>query len=177
MKRRPILFETATALVTGAGSGIGRATAHALAARGATVLCTDIDEASAEKTAAECGERSSSRSLGGRGGHGAHRLNGADRAEVDALAAAVVETHGALTILVNNAGVGMTGPYSDMTSEDWSFIRSINLAGVAPGTRCQYLLGVGLYAHSLGVRVWHHQGGRTPPLPVPAGGLGGRVLV
>src|ERR1039457_1075318 len=115
MKRRPILFETATALVTGAGSGIGRATAHAPAARGATVLCTDIDEASAEKTAAECGERSSSRSLGG---HEAHRLNVAGRAEVDALAAAVVETHGALTILVNNAGVGMTGPYSDMTSED-----------------------------------------------------------
>ena len=54
----------------------------------------------------------------------------ADRAEVDALAAAVEERHGALTILVNNAGVGMTGPYSDMTSEDWSFIRSINLDGV-----------------------------------------------
>ena len=86
VKRRPILFETATALVTGAGSGIGRATALALAAKGATVLCTDIDEAAAEKTAAECGERSSS---GGQGGHAAYRLDVADRAEVDAVAATV----------------------------------------------------------------------------------------
>ena len=54
VKRPPITLEGATALVTGAGSGIGRATAHALAARGATVLCTDIDEAAAEKTVAEC---------------------------------------------------------------------------------------------------------------------------
>ena len=59
MKRPALTLTDATALVTGAGSGIGRATAHALAAGGATVLCTDIDEAAAEKTAAECGERAS----------------------------------------------------------------------------------------------------------------------
>jgi 2-hydroxycyclohexanecarboxyl-CoA dehydrogenase len=128
--RRPILFETATALVTGAGSGIGRATAHALAAKGATVLCTDIDEAAAEKTAAECGERSSSGSRAGQSGHAAYRLDVADRSEVDAVAAAVEQEHGALTILVNNAGVGMTGAFADMTAADWSFIRSINLDGV-----------------------------------------------
>ncbi len=127
MRHRPILLETATALVTGAGSGIGRATALALAARGASVLCTDIDEASAEKTAAECGERSSS---GGRDGHAAYRLDVADRAEVDALAATVEREHGALTVLVNNAGVGMTGSFSAMTADDWAFIRSINLDGV-----------------------------------------------
>jgi NAD(P)-dependent dehydrogenase (short-subunit alcohol dehydrogenase family) len=130
VKRHPILFETATALVTGAGSGIGRATALALAAKGATVLCTDVDEASAEKTAAECGERMSSGSPGGRGGHAAYRLDVADRSEVEALAAVVDREHGALTILVNNAGVGMTGSFSDMTAEEWTFIRSINLDGV-----------------------------------------------
>jgi 2-hydroxycyclohexanecarboxyl-CoA dehydrogenase len=124
MKRRPIDFPTATALVTGAGSGIGRATALALAAKGATVLCTDIDEAAAEKTAAECGES------GAGGGHRAYRLDVADRAEVDAVAAAVEREHGALTILVNNAGVGMTGSFSDMTAQDWAFIRAINLDGV-----------------------------------------------
>jgi 2-hydroxycyclohexanecarboxyl-CoA dehydrogenase len=130
VKRRPILFETATALVTGAGSGIGRATAHALAAKGATVLCTDIDEAAAEKTAAECGERSSSGSRAGQRGHAAYRLDVADRADVDAVATAVDQHHGPLTILVNNAGVGMTGAFADMTAADWTYIRSINLDGV-----------------------------------------------
>jgi 2-hydroxycyclohexanecarboxyl-CoA dehydrogenase len=127
VKRPALAFETATALVTGAGSGIGRATAHALAAKGATVLSTDIDEAAAEKTAAECSERSRA---GGQAAHGAYRLDVADRAEVDAVAAAVQRDHGALTILVNNAGVGMTGPYADMTAEEWVFVRSINLDGV-----------------------------------------------
>jgi 2-hydroxycyclohexanecarboxyl-CoA dehydrogenase len=127
MRRPPIRFETSTALVTGAGSGIGRATAHALASKGATVLCTDINEAAAEKTAAECAERSSA---GSRAAHRAYRLNVADRAEVDAVAALVEREHGALHILVNNAGVGMTGSFSDMTAGDWAFIRSINLDGV-----------------------------------------------
>jgi len=126
--RRPALTLTnATALVTGAGSGIGRATAHALAAGGATVLCTDIDEASAEKTAAECGERASA---GSGAAPRAYRLNVADRDEVDAVAAAVQHEFGALTVLVNNAGVGMTGSFSAMTAEDWTFIRSVNLDGV-----------------------------------------------
>jgi NAD(P)-dependent dehydrogenase (short-subunit alcohol dehydrogenase family) len=117
----------ATALVTGAGSGIGRATAHALATGGATVLCTDIDEAAAEKTAAECGERASA---GSRAAFAAYRLDVADREEVDALAATVERHYGALGVLVNNAGVGMTGSFSDMTAEEWTFIRSINLDGV-----------------------------------------------
>jgi 2-hydroxycyclohexanecarboxyl-CoA dehydrogenase len=127
VKRRPINFPTATALVTGAGSGIGRATAHALAAEGATVLCTDLDEGAAEKTAAECAEHGGG---GANGAHAAYRLDVADRSEVDALAATVQRDHGALTILVNNAGVGMTGSFSDMTAADWSFIRAINLDGV-----------------------------------------------
>jgi 2-hydroxycyclohexanecarboxyl-CoA dehydrogenase len=127
MRRPPIPLESATALVTGAGSGIGRATAHALAARGATVLCTDRDEAAAEKTAAECAERSRPGSLVA---HRPYRLDVADRQEVEAVAAAVHRMHGALAVLVNNAGVGMTGSFSDMTAEEWTFIRSVNLDGV-----------------------------------------------
>jgi 2-hydroxycyclohexanecarboxyl-CoA dehydrogenase len=127
MKRPPLTLVGATALVTGAGSGIGRATAHALAAGGATVLCTDIDEAAAEKTAAECGARASA---GGGAAHRAFRLDVADRTEVDAAAATVDRQFGPLTVLVNNAGVGMTGSFSNMTAEDWTFIRSINLDGV-----------------------------------------------
>jgi 2-hydroxycyclohexanecarboxyl-CoA dehydrogenase len=127
VKRPPLGLSDATTLVTGAGSGIGRATAHALAEGGATVLCTDIDEAAAEKTAAECGERSGT---SGAAAYRAYRLDVADRTEVDAVAATVDRQFGPLTVLVNNAGVGMTGSFSDMTVEDWTFIRSINLDGV-----------------------------------------------
>jgi NAD(P)-dependent dehydrogenase (short-subunit alcohol dehydrogenase family) len=128
VRRPPLPLATATALVTGAGSGIGRATAHALAAEGATVLCTDIDEAAAKSTAVECGARTPAGTA--QRDHQSYRLDVADREEVDAVAAAVQDGNGALSVLVNNAGVGMTGSFSDMTAGDWDFIRSINLDGV-----------------------------------------------
>ena len=127
MKRSPITLDGATALVTGAGSGIGRATAHALAARGSTVLCTDIDETAAEKTAAECAERTSSPNGPA---HHAYRLDVADRQNIKELAQEVELQHGPLTVLINNAGIGMTGPFAAMTSDEWASIRSINLDGV-----------------------------------------------
>lgn len=111
------------ALVTGAGSGIGKATALALAERGAGVLAVDIDLASAEKTAASCQE------LGAPVAH-AHRLDVADAAGTAELADKLTMAHGALDILVVNAGVGMTGRFLDTTIEDWNWIRSINLDGM-----------------------------------------------
>jgi len=126
VKRPPVTLERSTALVTGAGSGIGRAAAHSLAARGATVLCADIDDAAAANTVAECTARWGAP-------HQAYRLDVADRAEVDAVAKRIDGEHGALSVLVNNAGVGMTGPYSRMTADEWAFIRSINLDGVVNG--------------------------------------------
>jgi 2-hydroxycyclohexanecarboxyl-CoA dehydrogenase len=113
------------ALVTGAGSGIGRATALALAGRGARVLVADLDAQAAEKVAAECAERGP--------GAEAHRCDVADADAVAALAERVHATHGPLDVLVNNAGVGMSGPFADSSLEDWRWIRSINLDGVVHG--------------------------------------------
>ena len=105
-------------VVTGAGSGIGRATAEAFAATGATVICVDIDREAAEKTAAVCAER---------GGSGrAERCDVTDTAAVAALA----ERTRPVDVLVNNAGVGMTGRFADMAIDDWRWIRSVNLDGV-----------------------------------------------
>ena len=108
-------------VVTGAGGGIGRATAAAFAARGATVLCADIDLEAAEKTAALCGE------AGGTG-----RAEGCDVTDAAAVAALAGRT-GPVDVLVNNAGVGMTGRFADMTVDDWRWIRSVNLDGVVHG--------------------------------------------
>jgi NAD(P)-dependent dehydrogenase (short-subunit alcohol dehydrogenase family) len=111
----------ALALVTGAGNGIGRATALALADAGGRVLCVDIDGGAAEKTAAECAERAD--------GAGAYDVDVADRDAVVILATRVHEEHGPLDVLVNNAGVGMSARFLDTTLEDWDWIISVNLLG------------------------------------------------
>jgi NAD(P)-dependent dehydrogenase (short-subunit alcohol dehydrogenase family) len=124
--RGPVELPGALALVTGAGSGIGRSTALLLARRGASVLAVDIDEVAAERTAAECREAGSAIA-------GARRVDVADRAAMEALAAEVHGTHGPLDVLVNNAGVGLTGRFTDTSLDDWAWIRSINLDGVVHG--------------------------------------------
>jgi NAD(P)-dependent dehydrogenase (short-subunit alcohol dehydrogenase family) len=120
-------LQDALVLVTGAGSGIGRATALAFAAEGARVLAADINLSSAEQTAAECS---------GRGpGAQALLLDVADWDAVVDVAEKVRADHGALDVIVNNAGVGMGGSLTDMSIEDWRWIRSVNLDGVVHGCR------------------------------------------
>ena len=114
-------------LVTGAGSGIGRATALALAGAGSRVVAVDLDLPSAEKTAATCAELA--------GGGWAEQCDVAFYGAVEDLAARVSSAHGVPDVVVNNAGVGMTGRLADMTIEDWTWIRSINLDGVVHGCR------------------------------------------
>ncbi len=128
MARRPptTSFAGALVLVTGAGSGIGRATALAFAERGARVVSVDLDGEAAEKTAARCAEA-------GAAGAGAHTVDVADRPAMEALAHRVHLEHGPLDVLVNNAGVGMSGAFADMSAEDWTWIRGVNLDGVVNG--------------------------------------------
>ena len=113
----------AVVVVTGAGSGIGHAVALRYAKLGATVVSTDIDETSAKRTAEEC------RSLGVQA-----RSHVCDVADPDALRE-LKATVGHVDVLVNNAGVGVGGPFLDTTADDWTWLRSINLDGVVASCR------------------------------------------
>jgi len=125
-----VRFDGKTALVTGAASGIGRATAFALARAGADLAVCDLNEAELEETAAAI------RSLGRRAL--ARRVDVARAEEVRAFADAVHAEHEAVDVLVNNAGVGLGGGFLDTSLEDWQWILSINLWGVIHG--CEFFL-------------------------------------
>jgi NAD(P)-dependent dehydrogenase (short-subunit alcohol dehydrogenase family) len=93
-----------------------------LAGQGAEVVCVDIDLATAQATAAECGNGASAR-----------QCDVSDNAAVQALAEAVESEQGPVEILVNNAGVGVGGPFLEQKIEDWDWLIGINLNGVAYG--------------------------------------------
>lgn len=113
--------------VTGAGSGIGRATALAFAREGAELVVSDIDEATVKETAAE---------IVARGGV-AHPyvLDVSDADAVEAFAERVSAEHGVPDIVVNNAGIGQAGGFLDTPAEDFDRVLDINLGGVVNGCR------------------------------------------
>ncbi|CAJ1582152.1 SDR family oxidoreductase [[Mycobacterium] wendilense] len=113
--------------VTGAGSGIGRATALAFAAAGAEVVVSDIDEANAKQTAAQIVER---------GGQAyAYALDVADAEAVQRFADQVCAEHGVPDVVVNNAGVGQAGAFLDTPPEQFDRVLAVNLGGVVNGCR------------------------------------------
>lgn len=107
------------AIVTGAGQGIGAAIARKLAAEGAVVAVTDINEETARATAEELGESA----LG-------LRTDVTDRDSVDAMVDEVVARHGRVDVLVNNAGWDLAEPFVESDPETWDRIIAINLYGV-----------------------------------------------
>ncbi|CAL9307488.1 SDR family oxidoreductase [Streptomyces sp. SudanB52_2052] len=115
-------------LVTGAGSGIGRATALAFAEAGARVVAVDRDAEAAARTA-----ESSLRA--GAPAAWAETADVSDEQAMERLAAKVGAEYGVVDVLVNNAGIGLSGSFFDTTPEDWKKVLDINLWGVIHGCR------------------------------------------
>ena len=110
------------AIVTGAGSGIGKATALALGRAGAHVAAVDVDGATAKVTAdavAALGPRSL-----------ALDTDVGDLSAIDRMAKRVMETFGQIDVLVNNAGVTRRAYIMDLTEQDWDRIMRVNAKGV-----------------------------------------------
>ncbi len=119
------------ALVTGAGSGIGRATALLLAREGAALVVTDLDEAAARATAA---------AIAAEGGRAAPlRADAAQPEDHQAAVDLALSRFGALHVAVNNAGVSPASraPVAESDPADWDRVIAINLTGVYHGLRAQ----------------------------------------
>ena len=119
--------EGTTAVVTGGASGIGRATALELARRGADVVVADIHEERLAETAAAI-EALGRRAL-------AVRCDVTRDVDVDALAAAAVDTFGAVDVLMNNAGIAVLGPPHRVEMAEWERILQVNVLGLVRGVR------------------------------------------
>ncbi|MFF7277957.1 SDR family oxidoreductase [Streptomyces griseorubiginosus] len=110
-------FEGLKALVTGGASGIGRATAELLAARGAQVAVLDLDPSSVDKPLL------------------AYRADITDDASVRAAVAAAAADLGGLDVLINNAGIGAQGTVADNDDEEWHRVLDVNVVGMVRVTR------------------------------------------
>jgi NAD(P)-dependent dehydrogenase (short-subunit alcohol dehydrogenase family) len=120
-------FSDTLVSVTGAGSGIGRATALAFAAEGAELVISDIDEAAVKDTADQ---------IAARGGVAhAYVLDAADAGAVEEFAQQVCAEHGVPDIVVNNAGIGQSGCFLDTPAEQFDRVLDVNLGGVVNGCR------------------------------------------
>ena len=114
-------FENKVVVVTGAASGIGRATALRVAEEGASVVCADLQAEAAEDTAKQAGER------GGKAIAITCDVSRPD--EVSAAVAAAVEQYGKLDVLCNIAGFLRMDNFHEMALDDWNHVLNINLTG------------------------------------------------
>ncbi|MBH2001606.1 MAG: SDR family NAD(P)-dependent oxidoreductase [Moraxellaceae bacterium] len=128
-KRKP--SQKAFAVVTGAGSGIGRSFALELAKRGGTVVCSDIDLDAAKETV------SLIENLGAKAFALKCDVGNAKQVEKLAEQAEQLMQH-PTTLVINNAGVGLGGKFDEMTLADWKWVADVNLWGVVHG--CHYFV-------------------------------------
>ena len=114
-------LEAKAAIVTGAGSGIGRAIAHALAEHGTTVCIGDVNLEAARSVASEI-ERADGRAI-------AVRADVSQRSQVEALVAGATRAFGRLDILVNNAGLQFIAPIQEFPEDRWDLLIGVMLTG------------------------------------------------
>ena len=109
-------------IITGASSGLGRATAELMTAEGARVVMADISQEAGEAAAQEIGADFVRTDVG-------------NPVEVDALVSGTVARYGRLDVMCNNAGVHAAGPLLDTTNDDFERVVAVNFAGIFYGTR------------------------------------------
>jgi NAD(P)-dependent dehydrogenase (short-subunit alcohol dehydrogenase family) len=115
------------AVVTGAGSGIGRALAQKLAQEGSALALADLDENGLRETAASLVKKSAEVTT--------HVLDVSDEVAVRALAEDAVARHGRVTLLINNAGVALTGTFDEISLDDFRWLMNINFWGTVYGVK------------------------------------------
>jgi NADP-dependent 3-hydroxy acid dehydrogenase YdfG len=121
-------FDDKVVVITGAGSGIGRALSLNLARQGARLALSDVDETGLAETVRQV-EAAGVREVR------ADRLDVADRSAFEAYAAAVADHFGRVNVVVNNAGVALAGDLEDLDWSDMDWIMGINFWGVVHGTK------------------------------------------
>jgi NADP-dependent 3-hydroxy acid dehydrogenase YdfG len=121
-------FDDKVVVITGAGSGIGRALSLNLARQGARLALSDVDEVGLAETVRQV-EAAGVREVR------SDRLDVADRGAFEAYAAAVVDHFGRVNVVVNNAGVALAGDLEDLDWSDMDWIMGINFWGVVHGTK------------------------------------------
>ena len=116
------------AAVTGAASGIGRALAIELAARGCDLALADRDEAGLQAVAAEIAKRGTRKVT-------THRVDVGEPAQIEEFANAAIAAHPSLNIVINNAGVALLGAFNEVDQAQMEWLININFWGVVHGTR------------------------------------------
>ena len=116
------------AAVTGAASGIGRALALELAARGCDLALADRDEAGLQQVAAEIGKAGTRKVT-------THRVDVGEPAQIQEFAKAAIAAHPSLNIVINNAGVALLGAFNEVDQAQMEWLININFWGVVHGTR------------------------------------------
>lgn len=119
------ILSEGVAVVTGAGSGMGRCLAQQLAARGSALALADVDEQGLQETVAQLGVTRSKVTR--------HVVDVADEMRVKSFSAEVAEQHGRATLLFNNAGVALLGHFEEISLKDFRWLMDINFWGVVYG--------------------------------------------
>lgn len=132
-------------VITGAGSGLGRATAERFARKGDTVVVSDINLDGAQETVQLIAKRG--------GTAHAYRVDVTDVEGMDKFAAEVAEKHGVPDIVVNNAGFTTAGTFMQHEPEDWERLMGVNVYGVITGCRlfAKQMIDAGKPGHIMNV--------------------------